>query len=228
MRSGAEASVRGRRLETIGRIGSYKRLQDLYVILSVIYNCVLEKVPENRLECLMSQPESVTVRITEEIIPTYLPAAPDKHPMFLEKRVYQGSSGKVYPLPFTDRIAETKTDRAWKAIWLENEYLRGHGAAGDRRADSRRPGQDQRLRFHLSPDGHQAGAGRIGRAVDFRRNRVQLAAAPSAGDVPAGRFSRRGTCGRLENRLAQRPRSDGADERHARRLPASGQGARSN
>ena len=25
--------------------------------------------------------------------------------MFLEKRVYQGSSGRVYPLPFTDRIA---------------------------------------------------------------------------------------------------------------------------
>jgi len=28
--------------------------------------------------------------------------------MFLEKRVYQGSSGKVYPLPFTDRIAENQ------------------------------------------------------------------------------------------------------------------------
>ncbi|MCC6125470.1 MAG: DUF5107 domain-containing protein [Pirellulales bacterium] len=65
----------------------------------------------------------VVVRIAEEIIPTYLPAAPDKNPMFLEKRVYQGSSGKVYPLPFTDRIVETKTDRAWKAVWLENEYL---------------------------------------------------------------------------------------------------------
>ena len=75
----------------------------------------------------MSQPnqsQTVSVRITDEVIPTYLPAAPDKHPMFLEKRVYQGSSGKVYPLPFTDRIAETKTDRAWKAIWLENEYLK--------------------------------------------------------------------------------------------------------
>jgi tetratricopeptide (TPR) repeat protein len=70
------------------------------------------------------QTDSVSVRITEEVIPTYLPAPPDKHPMFLEKRVYQGSSGKVYPLPFTDRIAETKTDRAWKAVWLENEYLR--------------------------------------------------------------------------------------------------------
>ena len=36
---------------------------------------------------------------------TYAPRAPDKNPMFLEKRVYQGSSGKVYPLPFIDRIA---------------------------------------------------------------------------------------------------------------------------
>ena len=44
--------------------------------------------------------------------------------MFLEKRVYQGSNGKVYPLPFTDRVSETKTDREWKAVWLENEYLR--------------------------------------------------------------------------------------------------------
>ena len=56
-------------------------------------------------------------------IPTYNPAPPDVNPMFLEKRVYQGSSGKVYPLPFTDRISETKTDREWIAVYLENEYL---------------------------------------------------------------------------------------------------------
>jgi tetratricopeptide (TPR) repeat protein len=43
--------------------------------------------------------------------------------MFLEKRVYQGSSGKVYPLPFTDRIAEKPIDRKWKAIWIENEFI---------------------------------------------------------------------------------------------------------
>jgi len=66
----------------------------------------------------------VSVRQEELVIPTYLPAAPDKNPMFLEKRVYQGSSGKVYPLPFTDRIAETKTGRKWKTVWLENEFLR--------------------------------------------------------------------------------------------------------
>ena len=66
----------------------------------------------------------VSVRQEELVIPTYLPAAPDKNPMFVEKRVYQGSSGKVYPLPFTDRISETKTNRKWKVIWLENEFLR--------------------------------------------------------------------------------------------------------
>jgi len=66
------------------------------------------------------------VRLWQEelTLPTYLPAAPDPHPAFLEKRVYQGSSGRVYPLPFTDRIAEQPVARAWRAVWLENEFLR--------------------------------------------------------------------------------------------------------
>jgi tetratricopeptide (TPR) repeat protein len=67
---------------------------------------------------------SVSVSVTEVVIPTYMPQAPDKNPMFLEKRVYQGSSGKVYPLPFTDRIAEKPIDRKWKAVWIENEFIR--------------------------------------------------------------------------------------------------------
>src|SRR6266581_4697386 len=72
-----------------------------------------------------SQPvSSVQVRVEDLVIPTYLPAPPDRNPMFLEKRVYQGSSGKVYPLPFTDRIAEKPVDRQWKAVWIENEFIR--------------------------------------------------------------------------------------------------------
>ena len=58
------------------------------------------------------------------VLPTYEPFPPSPHPMFLEKRVYQGSSGRVYPLPVTDRIAEARTDRAWDAVYLENEFLR--------------------------------------------------------------------------------------------------------
>ena len=73
---------------------------------------------------VMSKASSVRVWCENLVLPTWLPAAPDKNPMFLEKRVYQGSSGKVYPLPFTDRIQEERVDRAWRAVWLENEFLR--------------------------------------------------------------------------------------------------------
>jgi tetratricopeptide (TPR) repeat protein len=55
---------------------------------------------------------------------TYLPDAPDRNPMFLQKRVYQGSSGRVYPLPLVDRIATESTLKAWKAVHIENEYIR--------------------------------------------------------------------------------------------------------
>ncbi len=55
---------------------------------------------------------------------TYLPAAADLNPMFLEKRVYQGSSGDVYPLPFIDRISTEPVMKAWQAIHLENSFLR--------------------------------------------------------------------------------------------------------
>lgn len=55
---------------------------------------------------------------------TYNPSSPDQNPMFLEKRVYQGSSGRVYPLPFIDRIATEPEKKLWKAIHIENDFLR--------------------------------------------------------------------------------------------------------
>lgn len=58
------------------------------------------------------------------VLKTYLPAEPDPNPLFLEKRVYQGSSGKVYPLPVIDRVATEPCERTWQAVHLENEYLR--------------------------------------------------------------------------------------------------------
>jgi tetratricopeptide (TPR) repeat protein len=71
-----------------------------------------------------STTNAVQVRVEEIVMPTFLPASPDKNPMFLEKRVYQGSSGRIYPLPFSDRIAEKPVGRAWQAVWIENESLR--------------------------------------------------------------------------------------------------------
>jgi tetratricopeptide (TPR) repeat protein len=66
----------------------------------------------------------VSVRREAVVIPTYNTLPPDKNPMFLEKRVYQGSSGKVYPLPFFDRISEFSEERSWDAVHLENQFLK--------------------------------------------------------------------------------------------------------
>jgi tetratricopeptide (TPR) repeat protein len=57
-------------------------------------------------------------------IPTYKIGNPDKNPMFLEKRVYQGSSGVVYPHPVIDRVFDEKEDKEYTALFLENRYLK--------------------------------------------------------------------------------------------------------
>ena len=67
--------------------------------------------------------EGAEVWETECLIPTYPVGVPDKNPMFLEKRVYQGSSGKVYPHHVIDSIADEKEDRCYKALCLENKYI---------------------------------------------------------------------------------------------------------
>ena len=66
------------------------------------------------------------VRAWEEPVhlPTYPAVPPDKNPMFLDKRVYQGSSGKVYPNPFTDRVSDQPIDATYRGVFLENEYIR--------------------------------------------------------------------------------------------------------
>ncbi|GCE07863.1 DUF5107 domain-containing protein [Dictyobacter aurantiacus] len=65
------------------------------------------------------------VRVWEEVveIPTYGVGIPDQNPMFLEKRVYQGSSGRVYPYPVIDKIEHEKKAQPYHLIMLENEYL---------------------------------------------------------------------------------------------------------
>lgn len=58
------------------------------------------------------------------VIPTYEVGKPEKNPMFLENRVYQGSSGVVYPYPVIERISDEKKDHTYNAVFLENEYLK--------------------------------------------------------------------------------------------------------
>lgn len=66
------------------------------------------------------------VKVWEEniTIPTYGVGKPEKNPIFLEKRVYQGSSGVVYPYPVIEKILDERTDKVYHALFLENQYLK--------------------------------------------------------------------------------------------------------
>jgi tetratricopeptide (TPR) repeat protein len=57
-------------------------------------------------------------------IPTYQTGKPEKNPMFLEKRVYQGSSGVVYPHPVIESISNEKISKEYEAVFIENDYLK--------------------------------------------------------------------------------------------------------
>lgn len=58
------------------------------------------------------------------VIPTYEVGKPDKNPIFLENRVYQGSSGVVYPYPVIESVADEKIDKEYDAVFIENEYIK--------------------------------------------------------------------------------------------------------
>ncbi|SWB10249.1 putative transferase [Klebsiella pneumoniae] len=67
-----------------------------------------------------------SVKVWQEIIslPTWTTGAEDPNPMFLEKRVYQGSSGSVYPYGVIDTLTGEREMRDYQAVWMENDFLR--------------------------------------------------------------------------------------------------------
>lgn len=72
---------------------------------------------------MMGQDE---VQIYEEplVLPTYPIGPPDKNPVFYVDRAYQGAKGEVYPYPMQDNLKDEMIDKEWKALYLENEYVK--------------------------------------------------------------------------------------------------------
>jgi tetratricopeptide (TPR) repeat protein len=58
------------------------------------------------------------------VIPTYLVEPPDPNPIFFTGRAYQGAKGPVYPYPFFDRLTDERVDKSYRAVYLENEYVK--------------------------------------------------------------------------------------------------------
>src|SRR5689334_12853713 len=67
---------------------------------------------------------NVEAWIEKVTIPTYETGKPEKNPMFLEKRVYQGSSGIVYPHPVIESISNEKINKQYEAVFIENDFLK--------------------------------------------------------------------------------------------------------
>lgn len=84
----------------------------------------MEKITTYLIEPTVN--ERGVVKAWEEIImlPTYEIGEEEKNPIFLEKRVYQGSSGSVYPYPVVEKVSDEKKDKAYKALFIENEYIK--------------------------------------------------------------------------------------------------------
>ena len=83
----------------------------------------MEKITEYLIKSTVTSSE---VRAWEEVVmlPTYEIGKEEKNPIFLEKRVYQGSSGVVYPYPVVEKICDEKKDKPYRAFFIENEYIK--------------------------------------------------------------------------------------------------------
>ena len=67
--------------------------------------------------------KKVNLRRETRKIPTYIPKPANTLPMFFEKKPYQGASGKLYPIPYSDGITDEKVDVDYSVYTLENEYI---------------------------------------------------------------------------------------------------------
>jgi len=67
-----------------------------------------------------------SVRVWEEslVLPTYRLDPPELNPMFYEHESYQGAKKKIYPYPFQDRVTDIREQKTYKALYLENDYIR--------------------------------------------------------------------------------------------------------
>lgn len=66
------------------------------------------------------------VKVWEEplTLPTYKLDPPGVSPMFYTHESYQGAQKKIYPYPIQDGVTDIRTEQTYKALYLENEYLK--------------------------------------------------------------------------------------------------------
>jgi tetratricopeptide (TPR) repeat protein len=67
--------------------------------------------------------QEVNIEQRPLVLPTYEIGAPDANSIFFTGRVYQGAQGHIYPYPLYDILTDRKVDKAYNALYVENEYV---------------------------------------------------------------------------------------------------------
>ena len=92
------------------------------VFFRIVYALILSTTV--LVQLVTAQTTKDTPRVWEAplVIPTYELNAPNPYPALLDwqRRRWR----PVYPYPFLDSLGTVKTNKSWKAVYLENEYLK--------------------------------------------------------------------------------------------------------
>jgi tetratricopeptide (TPR) repeat protein len=57
------------------------------------------------------------------VLPTYEMGPPDRNPIFVQRRAYQGADAPVYPYPMGDSMMDQRVNRTYRQLCLENRYV---------------------------------------------------------------------------------------------------------
>lgn len=84
----------------------------------------MKEITNYLVQSTVDDPGVVKAWMENISLPTYEAGEEEKNPVFLEKRVYQGSSGVVYPYPVIEKISDNKREKIYKALFIENQYIK--------------------------------------------------------------------------------------------------------
>jgi tetratricopeptide (TPR) repeat protein len=58
------------------------------------------------------------------VLLTYEVGPAEPNPIFYSGRAYQGAKGPIYPYPLLDKLTDARRDKAYRILYLENDYVR--------------------------------------------------------------------------------------------------------
>ena len=158
------------------------------------------------------------------VIPTYPAPPPEPNPMFFEKRVNQGASGRVYPNPFTDRLSRRTGGPSVSGGHPGERVSPAHGPARARRAHLRAASTRPTAMTSSTASTSSSRRSSAPSAPGSRAASSSTGPAPPPLHLHARRLLHRGARGRQPHRLAERARADGSHQGHGGHLPAPRQG----